>query len=131
LTDINQVLTEGKSQEEQSLERRVVGYQRKVKDLTQLLDQHKYLTPFFDILAKATHPKVYFSDLRLNTQSGIVELLGKTENFETLSQQHSIFQKTSLFDEVKLSRAVLSKEGKLEFAVSLVLNPGIFEYDSR
>lgn len=126
LQQTNEAITKAKSPERIAQEEELKTLRAKIEDFTPLLLNHQKSSNFFDFLEKNTHPKVFFTGLRLDIEGNQVELLGETDDFQTLGQQLFIFQKTELIQNLKLSRIGIGKEGKIEFSFNFSLNPKLF-----
>lgn len=113
-----------RTKEEKALEEKVLTYQQKIKDFTPLLENHRKITELFTLLERTTHPQVRFTELKFDSLGATLNLQGQTENFQTLSQQEILFEKTPAFKEVNLGNAALTEGGKVRFDLLLVLNPG-------
>jgi len=119
-------IAEAKSPERKTLEDELKSLSAKIEDFTPLLLNHQKSSNFFSFLEKNTHPRVFFTELKLDTNSNQVELLGETDDFQTLGQQLFIFQKTEFIQNLKLSKIEIGKEGKIEFSFDFSLNPKLF-----
>jgi len=127
LDNLKETLEKGMTAEQVALEKEFLGYRKKIDDFSLLLADYRMPSRFFDFLEKITHPKVFFSDLELNTREGKVSLSGQTENFETLGQQILIFQKEERIKDLKLTEVKISEEGKIEFSLETSFDLKIFK----
>lgn len=119
-------ITQTKTPQQIALETELKNYQRKIEDFSSLLASHKKSSNFFDFLEKITHPKVFFSDLNLDTRGNNVQLKGSAENFRTLGEQLLMFRNTESIRNFRLGEVKIGKEGKIEFSFSFSLNPNLF-----
>jgi len=113
-----------------SIEKEVLDYQRKIEKVFPLLSQHIMNTKFFEFLESKTHPKVFFSQVSLDSKSAIVTLGGNTESFVTLEQQLIIFRKEPRIEGITLGNFSISKEGEVNFELTLSLDPSIFNFET-
>ena len=127
LEDLESTLAREKTPEEVALEKEIFGYQKKINDFSILLESYQPPLNFFPVLEKNSHPKVQFTDFSLNPKNLQAILSGKTESFQTLDQQLSIFKKENLIKDVNLSKLFIGKEGEVEFTLNLSLSPAIFK----
>ena len=127
LQDLEEKIAKGKTPEKTALEKEILNYQKEIKDFSPLLSEHTFNTKFFQFLEEKVHPKVFFSQINLNSKETKVSLSGQTDNFFTLGQQLLIFEKEPLIESLNLSEISLSKEGKVNFVFDLKLNKEIFE----
>lgn len=126
LQEVNTEIEKAEVPERKALKERLLSLREKIEDFAPLLFSHKKSSNFFGFLEKNTHPKVFFTDLKLNTNQNNVELSGQTEDFQTLGQQLLIFQETEFIQNLKLSEIKISKEGKVEFTFTFSLDPKLF-----
>ena len=128
LTDLTAEVEKAKSPERKTLEEELKSLSAKIDDFTPLLLSHRKSSNFFNFLEENTHPKVFFTELNLDTKGNLVKLSGQTDDFLTLGQQLSIFQKSEFVQNLKLSKVEISKEGKVKFTFDFSLNPKLFNW---
>jgi len=128
LQDVEATIKKARTDERVKLESELKELREKIDDLAPLLLSHKKTSNFFVTLEKNTHPKVFFVDLNFDTKSSSVELSGQTDDFITLGQQLLIFQKSPTFQNLKLSKVEINKEGKIKFTFNFSLNPQLFNW---
>lgn len=126
LKELEAKLTEIKSPQQIALEEEVLDYKEKIEDFALLFNAHQKSSNFFDFLEKNTHPKVFFSELNLNTRGNRVSLSGRAENFQTLGQQLLIFQNSEYIQNLNLSGVRIGKEGEIKFNFDFSLTPRLF-----
>ncbi len=127
LEELEVSLVQIKTPENISLEKEVRDYERKIKDFAPLIEEHLETSNIFNFLQKDCHPKVWFQQFSLDSRQNKVNVSGKTQSFETLGQQILIFKDDKLVQDIKLEKVSLGKEGKIDFALSISLNPQIFK----
>ena len=128
LTDLTAEVEKAKSSERKTLEEGLKSLSAKIDDFTPLLLSHQKSSNFFNFLEENSHPKVFFTELNLDTKGNLVKLSGQTEDFLTLGQQLLIFQKSEFVQNLKLSKVEISREGKVEFTFDFSLNPKLFNW---
>jgi hypothetical protein len=113
-----------------SLENQLKSFKEIIDDFSSLLTNHKSSSNFFGslksktgILEKDTHPKVSFSEMTFNVAENTVTLSGVTENLETIGQQVALFKNEKMVRGVKLSKADINKDGKIEFTLDISIAP--------
>jgi len=111
-----------------ALEEKILLYQKKINDFSVLFDSHQSNLKFFTSLENLTHPKIFFSKTDLKIREGQISLSGIAENFEVLGQQFLIFEKEDYIKSVDLSKASISKEGKIEFTLTISFGNAKFKY---
>lgn len=128
LQNIEEKLAEKGTPEERALEGKIILYQKKINDFSDLLNSHQSNLKFLTVLESLTHPKIFFSKVDLKIREGKVILAGTAENFEVLGQQFLIFKKENFIKDVSLTKVSISKEGKIDFNLELSLEPEKFKY---
>jgi len=86
---------------------------------------HKNTGAIFGFFEKLCLKNVWFSSFSLNQQTAV--LSGKADNFVTLEQQVILFRKQPAVDSAVLTGAEMSKEGGVDFSLSIVFNPQVFK----
>lgn len=112
---------------EKVMEIEVFSQEKRIKDFSALLGEHRQSSGLFQFLEKATHPKVWFFTLELDAKKAELVLSGKSQNFQVLGQQLSIFQKQQSIKKANLSKLSLGKEGGAEFTFNISLDPSVFK----
>jgi hypothetical protein len=124
LSEIEKALQKSPAQE--SLEKELENWQKKINDFGLLLSRHKFTTNLFDYLEKSTLPRVNYSKFRLDPEKGVLVLSGQTDNFETLGQQILIFKNQGFIKNLNLTEISIAEKGKINFEFQLILDPKIF-----
>jgi len=127
LKNVEEKLTDQKNPEFVSLKNEVLNYQKKINDFFQIINSHLKTSKFFGFFEKLCHPKAWFSQFKLNSESGSVELSGTTQSFESLGQQILIFEKEPLIEKVELKNVSLTKIGEVDFSVNLSLSKEVIK----
>jgi len=129
IKDLDGKISQTKTKERQDLENHLLREKKIIDDFSLILSKHRISSSLFVLLEKATHPKVWFDDFKLDFSKGTITLSGKTESFITLGQQETIFQtigeiaKTTTGQEIlntKISKIAIGKEGEVEFSLDLL-----------
>jgi len=128
LSNLKESIAKGKTPEIFSLENENLNYQKKIKDFSPLLAKHLFLSKIFEFFERNTHPKVFFSEIHLNSLNSTASLSGQTDSFSTLGQQLAIFEKEPLVEKADLTQVSITKEGKIKFFLNFSFNPKIFKY---
>ena len=128
LEAIEQQISTQKTTEMTSLESTIKAYKREVDEFAPYLGGHVLITKFFDFLEENTHPRIYFSQMNLDSSSASVSLSGKADSFLSLGQQLMIFNNSPIVKSVSLSGISLSEEGNILFNLGLSLDSNIFKY---
>jgi Tfp pilus assembly protein PilN len=127
--------TKAAIEQEQTVERRqleaeLTGYAKKITDFSKLLALHYDTRRFFAELEMNTHPRVWFSETKIDFDKLTVRLSGKAESFSALGQQLAIFEQSPFFRNMNLSAVSLSREGEVRFSVDFSFDPKLFQQQS-
>jgi len=114
-------LSQAQTQSETELERKILIFRSKMKDVILLLQKRERTSRFFEFLEALVHPNVYFSSFSYDNENRRIELEGKADDFVSLGQQILVFQQQPLIQKVKLLGASLGEEGKIKFSLELSL----------
>ena len=128
LIGLEEILIKEKTSEEWQLEKEILARQKKIKDFAPLFASHRSAQNFFNLLEENCHPRVWFSGIYLNLQEFELNLSGDAETFQALEQQILIFQGVDDISEVNLSNISIGKDKEINFALDIVLNPGLFDF---
>lgn len=120
-------LVEKKTGEMRTLEKRVLEDKRKIDNFASLLEEHKKGSGFFEFLKGVCHPRVFYSGVNLDVETGTVNLGGTAESFQALGQQISILKRQGLISNVYLSGLSLGKQGTIGFSLSFSISPQMFK----
>jgi len=127
IKNLDEELAKTKTAEFTSLEKQILNYQRKIKDFATLLSQHIFNTKFFQFLESITHPKVFFSQINLNSNELKVSLSGQADSFIVIGQQIMILEKEPLIESFSVPQMLIGKEGKIDFSLEMTLSPKVFK----
>jgi uncharacterized membrane protein YciS (DUF1049 family) len=116
-----------KTEGDKETEKQVLGYEKKIKDFSELFNEHKVISSFLEFLEDSTHQKVSFSELSLKTETAEAILGGETEDFKTLGEQILYLKGKELVKGLNLSNIALGKEGEIIFTINLSLDPKVFK----
>lgn len=127
LKNLEETLTREKTPGEAGLEKEILAWQKKIRNFSQLFSEHLYPSKSFDFIEKISHPEVWVTQLSLDAKEAKIAVSGETESFTTLGQQLLILEKDSQIRDFTLSSLTIGKKGKVDFALSLSIDPGIFK----
>lgn len=120
-------IAEAKTPQQIALEEEILDYREKIEDFSSLLLNHKKNSNFFNSFEKITHPKIFFSELNLNTKLNQVKLSGRAESFRVLGEQLLIFREAEFIKDLNLSNLGIGEEGEIGFTFNLYLDPNLFK----
>lgn len=127
LQGLTTTLNDLRSLERSAAEREVLKYNNKIGYFFQLLDNHLETAKIFDLIQKSTHPQTWFTKFNLNATGDKAILSGKTRNFANLGQQILILEKSDWVSKADLQKVSISKEGNVDFELSISIKPGILK----
>lgn len=127
LKNLEETLSQEKTNEEIALESEAFGYQKKIKDFSKLLAQHLSPSNFFDFIEENCHPKIWFSQISLNPQTAQVTLSGEAEDFSAVGQQLFILKSNPSVKKVALAQISIGKRGRVDFNLNLSLDPSVLK----
>ena len=114
----NAALVAGAQGPDKEIQDKVLAYQAKVRDLSELLAGHLMPSKFMETLEKLSHPDIIFTKLSFDQVRSQVNLEGLAKDMTSLSQQYNLLAKQVGFNGVMLNRSQLSQLGQLVFEVS-------------
>ena len=120
-------ITEEDSGEQKTLENEILGISQKIKDFSELFQEHRITSKLFDLLKSSCHKRVRFTSLNLQSQSQQITLAGETDNFQTLGEQFLIFRQNENTRDLKVLNISLDKEGKVNFNITFFLPSEFFQ----
>ena len=109
-----------------TLEKQVLGQQRKIINFSAALKTHTLNSNLFDLIENLIHPKVLFSELSLSGSSALIT--GYAKSFEALGQQLRILREGNFVTSADLLKVGLGKEGEIQFIIELNFDPRLLEY---
>jgi len=128
LDDLNSKIAQEKTAERLALEKEMTEMKRKIDDFSYLVNQHLKIDQVFTIIQENTHPQIWFTQFELDPRFKIVKLIGEAQNFTTIGQQVSLFQKVEKINQVNLDEISLTKEGKIGFKLFLSFKSEVFNF---
>lgn len=127
LQELEMKVTEIRTPQQIALEEKILDYREKIEDFSSLLSSHKKNSNFFNFFEKITHPRIFFSELNLNTKLNQVKLSGRAESFRALGEQLLIFREAEFIKDLNLSNLGIGEEGEIRFTFNLDLDPNLFK----
>jgi len=120
-------LAQQETKEMKDLRKNLKKDEEKINDFSILLDSYRCGTDFFEFLEGITHPKVMWLNANLNLVEFKLTITGKTDGFNTLTQQLLVLEKNSKIKDLKLSSLSLVGGEEVSFGLELSLSPELFE----
>ncbi len=112
---------------EKQMEQEVFDAEARINFFSQVFDKYRKPSQVFPKLEERTHPQAQFNSFDLNLETGVLELHGRTLNFQTLSQQISALREESAIKALELSDISLGEEGQTEFTARIIFDARIFK----
>ncbi len=127
LKNTEESLAAGKTPQRVLLEKDILSWQKKINNLSLLVDNHYLLSRFFAVFEKKCHPRVWFSQFNLDSKGASLVVSGLTDSFSSLGQQLLVFKNEPLINNVVLTAVAINKKGQVEFTLNFSLVPQIFK----
>lgn len=107
-----------------------LDYKKRIEDFSLLFESHILNKNFFDFIEAKSHPKVFFSEVDLNSQNSEASLSGLTDTFLSLGQQVLIFREDELVKDLILSHISIGKTGGVEFDLDISFKEELFNHST-
>lgn len=105
----------------------------RINSAQDILDNHKSISAFFDLLEASTLKSVSFENLDYKTdESGktSISMKGRSLNFSSVALQSDIFGKNKFIQEPIFSDLNLDKKGDVVFSFSAFIDPRLISYEN-
>jgi len=111
--------------------KKFLNYKKQIDDFTAIISDHKITSNVFNFIEKNTLPDIWFSSFNMQESSGELKLSGEVSDLGQLSQQIAVFEKsTNYVSTVSVVDSQENNNGRVSFALDLVLKPEIFNYQT-
>ena len=127
LKQLEEILSEERSSEEITLEKKVFDYQKRIRDFSKISRSHIFPSNFFIFFEKLCHPRIWFSKLSLNFKDFSLAVSGEAESFSDLGQQILIFRQEEKIKKADLTEIAIGPEGKINFSINISFNSEILK----
>lgn len=127
LSEATELLMQGKSKEEATLESSIISVKRKIEDFAALAQTRSNPSSFFEFVEENTHPNVIFSQLGLNPKEKKAVMSGYTKTFKNLEEQIVQLRGQSEIEEIELTTISLGEAGQVRFTLSLQFKSSFFK----
>lgn len=104
----------------------------RINSAQDILDNHKAISAFFDLLEVSTLKSVSFENLDYRTdESGrtTISMEGRARNFSSVALQSDIFGKNKFIQEPIFSNLNLDRKGDVIFNFSAFIDPRLISYE--
>jgi len=135
IKSLDEKIANTETQEKKDLKNHILTEKKRIDDFAFLLKEHQKSSNFLLFLEKTTHPKVQFTDFKLDTLQDAITLNGRADSFVSLGQQLIIFQQANQtakeilgqeISKVDLAKISIGEEGKINFTFNLSFSPPRF-----
>lgn len=127
LKNLEETLTREKTPQEVVLEKEILGWQKKIKNFSQLFSQHLYPSKAFEVVEDISHPEVWLKQVSLDSSETKITVSGETESFTTLGQQLLILEKEPRIKSFNLASLSIGRKGKVDFALNIAFDQSVFK----
>ena len=109
-----------------AIERELMKTSKKLKDFSQIFQQHKRSSELFGFFEHICHPRAQFLSFNFLLDGYVVNLEAVTENFKTLGEQLLLLEDDLRIKSFELSNVAINEEGQVGFGLSLSLSEFLF-----
>ncbi len=121
IVNIEKSIEEQKTEEIFALEESLQQYDIKVANIPSIINSRKSAVFFLDHLEKLTHPLVYFSNIEIDIDSGIISGSGVAKNIVVFDQQVNIFRKSDSIFTFDASEFNIQDDQTVEFPIAITI----------
>lgn len=116
--------------QQKSYEKDVVDYRQKINDFSELLKNHEFASNVLTFMGKNTMSSIWFNRFDLDKKNRTVQLLGQAESVEAFSRQVNGLEGNEDVSSISTLNSTLVALAKIDFELSLSLDPKLFNYTS-
>jgi hypothetical protein len=127
LDEIRNKIAQTETPDRKELKADLLIEKKKIDNFAFILNEHLASSNFFTFLEGITHPKIWFSNLKLDVSKATVELSGEGEKL-AFGQQLLIFKQNEKILRADSSKISIKAPENVEFSLSLSLDPEIFKF---
>lgn len=136
IADLNRQILNLNQSIDESQQKQLISVYSQFINLKNLLDSRKTVSQFFNFLEENTYSTVNYKSLTMDIADRTAKLAGITPDYETLTKELSLFQKSPMIEKVilensNLNESVLVAKGPLvkevKFEIKLILSPQFFK----
>ena len=113
--------------EQKAMEEELLLHEAKINSFSSLLSEHRKTLNIFDFLQSVSHPKVWFSDFKFDSEKNTISVSGKADSFIAVGQQIIILKGQEFLKDIILSKLSMGEKGGVDFDIQLTLNPRIYK----
>jgi hypothetical protein len=110
-------------------EQEIAVFEKKLNNLSKLLNNHVYFSHVLSLLEKTTDPQVYYTNLDFSLDKNSLVLEGTAKNQQILSEAVNGFVNDSQDIQTVILRDMkTNNDGTVQFHLELILRPQVLKY---
>ncbi|NMB92538.1 MAG: PilN domain-containing protein [Parcubacteria group bacterium] len=110
-------------------EKEIAAFEKRISNLTDLLNNHVYFSNVLNILEKITHPQIYYMTLDYTVDKNAITLSGIAKNQEILSEAiNGLVNDPQDIKTVILKNIKTNTDKTVNFNIELLLNSQVLKY---
>lgn len=136
IKDLDQQLANLNQAVDESSKNQLIGVYSQFVNVKQLLNSRKTTANFFAFIEQNTYSTVNYSSLKADIGSMEITLDGAAPDYNILTKQVALFEKSSLVEKVSLENVQMRESSKIKgtmevkFGLKLIMSPKLFEWVS-
>ncbi|MBT9132682.1 MAG: hypothetical protein DDT33_01210 [Firmicutes bacterium] len=109
------------------LEKKLKVLERKIKDFSFLIKEHRFSSKIFPLLQELCHPQVFFSSISFNLAEQKITLNGQAKDFSVFKAQIITFKNEKRIRDFHSTGFSIGEGGIILFDASFLVDPQIFK----
>ncbi len=109
-------------------EKEVIGYQKKISDFSNLLNNHEFASNVFAFMQSQAMQNIWFKQFSLDKKKKSVQLSGESDDMDAFSRQVATFEKNKYVKSIGTLNSSIGNSARIEFDINLLLDQSIFSY---
>lgn len=116
------------TEDQKSQETEVLGYKRRIADFNSIFANHRFASNAFALMQSETLPYIWFKQFSMDQKNASMQLQGQTDSMDEVGRQVANFENSKYVQKVGLLSSSVGNDSKINFNLSLLLDPKIFSY---
>ena len=113
-------------------EKEVILFEKKLNNLSKLLDDHTYFSKLLLVLEELTHPQIYYNNLDFSTDKNILTLEGTAKNQMVFSEAVSgLVNNPDKIKAVAVKDMKVINEKNVAFSLDIFIQPSLLKYQQN
>lgn len=121
ITEIQKEIEQVEKEKDEELIEQIISSEERINILTNLFASHIKSSKLIKLIEESTLPQVRWTSLTFDTKNNSLELSGKAADYSVLAKQITAFEESGM-KQMTISQVKLSKEGGVDFAMSMIFN---------